>query len=104
MALSLTEVPTTILHSLWRAASDVLPMPVNQGDAIRLSGSVTQTDIGVLIGLTGSAAGRLILLGRTELFAKIADEMFGMELHGDMLTSFCGELCNMLGGNRKSVV
>ncbi|WP_026907583.1 chemotaxis protein CheX [Paucisalibacillus globulus] len=53
---------------------------------------------GVLIGITGDVKGQLILSGDSNVFSSIAEVMFGMPLEGEMLTSFSGELGNMIGG------
>ena len=53
---------------------------------------------GVLIGLTIDMNGKLILAGDTSIFASIGEAMFGMQLENEMLTSFSGELGNMIAG------
>ena len=54
---------------------------------------------GVLIGLTIDMNGKLILAGDTSIFASIGEAMFGMQLENEMLTSFSGELGNMIAGS-----
>lgn len=54
---------------------------------------------GVLIGLTGTMTGKLILNGLEATFQGISELMYGMRLEGPMLESFTGELGNMIGGN-----
>jgi len=54
---------------------------------------------GVLIGFTGDLKGKLILSGEHAVFSEIGKSMFGMDIEGEMLTSFSGELGNMLAGN-----
>ena len=53
---------------------------------------------GVIIGFTGDVKGQLILAGNMETFGTIGETMYGMPLAGEMLTSFSGELGNMLAG------
>jgi chemotaxis protein CheX len=57
---------------------------------------------GVLIGVTGDIRGQLIFAGETTVFSAIGETMFGMPLEGEMLSSFSGELGNMLAGNMSS--
>lgn len=53
---------------------------------------------GVLIGITGDVKGKLVLSGDLSVFGGIGESMYGMALQGEMLTSFSGELGNMLAG------
>ncbi|MFD2044943.1 chemotaxis protein CheX [Ornithinibacillus salinisoli] len=53
---------------------------------------------GVLIGITGDLKGKLVLAGDTAVFGSIGEAMFGMPLEGEMLSSFSGELGNMIAG------
>ena len=54
---------------------------------------------GVFIGIVGDIKGKLVLVGNKEAFASIGEVMFGMPIEGKMLTSFSGELGNMVAGN-----
>jgi chemotaxis protein CheX len=58
-----------------------------------------QKEMSVLIGVAGDLRGRLILDADRTVFGAIGAKMFGMELSGDMLDSFTGELGNMIAGN-----
>ncbi|SFB35907.1 chemotaxis protein CheX [Lentibacillus halodurans] len=53
---------------------------------------------GVLIGITGDVKGKLVLSGKSAIFSKVGEAMYGMPLEGDMLISFSGELGNMIAG------
>lgn len=53
---------------------------------------------GVLIGFTGDVKGKLVLSGDSAFFGSISDKMYGMSLEGEMLSSFVGELGNMIAG------
>lgn len=57
-----------------------------------------QLQFGVLIGITGDVKGKLILSGQTDVFSIIGETMFGTTIENDMLTSFSGELGNMIAG------
>src|SRR5699024_6992328 len=50
---------------------------------------------GVLIGIVGDLKGKLVLGGDIHMFGLIGEKMFGMEVTGDMLSSFSGEFGNM---------
>lgn len=55
-----------------------------------------QLQFGVLIGVVGEVKGKILFAGESAVFSGIASAMYGMELEGDMLSSFSGELGNML--------
>src|SRR5699024_12292347 len=61
-------------------------------DAIKVS-------LGVLIWIVGDLKGKLVLVGDIHMFCLIGEKMFGMEVTGDMLSSFSGEFGNMLAGS-----
>jgi chemotaxis protein CheX len=56
-------------------------------------------EMGVIIGLTGSFSGKLVLTGLESTFQGISEMMYGMILEGAMLESFAGEIGNMIGGH-----
>lgn len=60
--------------------------------------------LGVLIELTGDIRGQLIIQGEKTAFQEIGESMFGMQLDGDMLHSFTGELGNMIAGTLSSSI
>ncbi|MBR7554740.1 chemotaxis protein CheX [Allobacillus sp. GCM10007491] len=62
------------------------------------------TQFGVLIGITGHVKGQLLFSGDQNAFGVIGTSMFGMELSGDMLNSFCGEFGNMVAGGLATIV
>jgi len=54
--------------------------------------------MGVLIGITGDVKGQLVIASEAPVFSGIGERMFGMPLEGEMLSSFSGELGNMIAG------
>ncbi|SHF90281.1 chemotaxis protein CheX [Ornithinibacillus halophilus] len=88
---------TVLLNGTIASLNNVLPMkhelskPILQKDKIELS-------YAVLIGVTGDLKGKLVLLGEPSIFGSIGKVMFGMALEGEMLSSFSGELGNMVAG------
>ena len=54
---------------------------------------------GVFIGIVGDIKGKLVLVANKDAFGTVGEEMFGMPIGDDMLTSFSGELGNMIAGN-----
>lgn len=58
-----------------------------------------QLQIGVLIGITGDVKGQLVITSEAPVFSNIGETMFGMPLEGEMLSSFSGELGNMIAGS-----
>lgn len=64
----------------------------------QLHESSLHLQFGVLIGVTGDIKGKLVFSGDLNLFSYIGEAMYGMSLEGEMLTSFSGELGNMIAG------
>lgn len=63
-----------------------------------------QIKYGVLIGFLGDVSGKLLLMGDTVVFGAIGEMMFGMPIQDEMLTSFTGELGNIIAGGIASAV
>src|SRR5699024_1140226 len=87
-----------LLNGAIEAVNQVIPLkpsilkPESKEDPIELS-------FGVLIGFVGDIKGKIMFVGDAETFANIGEVMFGMPVEGEMLTSFSGELGNMIAGN-----
>jgi chemotaxis protein CheX len=64
--------------------------------------NLTTVALGVVIALTGDIRGQLIIKGEHNVFQHIGETMFGMQLEGEMLQSFTGELGNMIAGTLSS--
>lgn len=90
---------TSILNGTIEAVRSVVPVSFNIGAPEKISQPLIQTALGVLIGMTGDIKGRLIIEGDYNVLGGIGESMFGMPLEGEMLTSFTGELGNMIAGN-----
>jgi chemotaxis protein CheX len=90
---------TEILNGTIQSVSTVIPIHMTREQPTMANGPITQSEVGVLLGIAGSAPGQLIVHGTRQVFSAIATTMFGMELGDDMLESFIGELGNMIGGN-----
>lgn len=90
---------TMILNGTVQAISTVIPLSITMDKPLLLKAPVLQTEIGVLIGVTGDVRGRLILEGAKIVFCGIGEVLFGMALEGEMLESFAGEIGNMIAGN-----
>lgn len=57
------------------------------------------TEMCVLVGFTGEICGRMLIDGSIQSFRRLGEMMFGMELEGEMLHSFVGEIANMVAGS-----
>ncbi|WP_078543837.1 chemotaxis protein CheX [Litchfieldia alkalitelluris] len=60
--------------------------------------SAIPIDLGVSVHFTGDMKGLLFLKGEKDTFSSIAEMLYGMRLDGEMLTSFTGEVGNMIAG------
>lgn len=98
--MAATATVTDLLNRTLDAVSNVLPMENNRtsGPAL-IQDAFVQSEMGVLIGITGPCPGRLILNAHVNTFANVAKAMYGMALEGDLLESFVGEIGNMVAGN-----
>lgn len=102
--MTLTKSVTDILNGTIDAVKSVVPLEIQVEKPALFTQPFTQHSIGVLIGMTGDARGRIIIDGDHEVFGKIGEAMFGMVLEGEMLESFAGELGNMIAGNISTFV
>ena len=89
----------TVLNGAIHSLKTILPMELNIQSPSISSEPYIQMEMGVLIGLVGDIKGRVIIDSTSSIFSTIGEKMFGMELQGDMLESFTGELGNMFAGN-----
>lgn len=90
---------TAILNSVLESAATVFPMPTTPGKLSLVSAHDTHVGYSILIGVTGDLHGRLVFDTTQQLVASVAEVMYGMQISGEMLDSFAGELANMIGGN-----
>lgn len=91
------KIATQLLNAVLNSIKNVVPIEFQQ-DKPKLMDANLKMKYGVLIGMTGDVKGQLILMGEPEVFAKIGETMFGMPIEGEMLSSFSGELGNMVAG------
>lgn len=99
MTTAASSAITEILNGTIQSVSSVIPIPMTREQPSMVAGPIMQSEVGVLLGIAGSAPGQLIIHGKREVFSGIATAMFGMALSDEMLESFIGELGNMVGGN-----
>ncbi|MDY0410175.1 chemotaxis protein CheX [Virgibacillus soli] len=88
---------TTLLNGTILSLKLVIPIHHHPNKPEKINGEF-QISYGVLIGIVGDVNGKLVVSGSADLFAEIGQAMFGMPLEGEMLTSFSGELGNMIAG------
>ncbi len=94
-SLILAEILNGVVHGI----STVIPQPMEKGKPEFSSHQLTQPEVGVLIGVIGATQCQLVIDGSLRSFSHLASILYGMELEGDMLESFIGEIGNMVGGN-----
>nr|WP_226037134.1 chemotaxis protein CheX [Aquibacillus saliphilus] len=88
---------TNLLNGTITSIKNVIPLELNL-DKPQISEQSLKIEFGVLIGITGDIKGKMILNGDPAVFGYIGHKMFGMPLEGEMLSSFSGELGNMIAG------
>ncbi|MBN9653028.1 hypothetical protein J0K78_02025 [Halobacillus sp. GSS1] len=52
-----------------------------------------------MIGMTSDLTGNLLVEGSVASFSLVEEKMYGLSLEGKILSSFTGELANMITGN-----
>jgi len=92
-----TETITHLLNGTGASIKNVVPLSVEMNKPSTVEGKL-DLEFGVLIGMTGDIKGKLILAGKSNVFSVIGETMFGMPVEGEMLSSFSGELGNMIAG------
>ncbi|MCL6443903.1 MAG: chemotaxis protein CheX [Alicyclobacillus sp.] len=97
--MSISAAIREILNGTLEAIHTVIPHPAVRETPYLVNAPIFQSDMGVLVGITGAVPGRLLVLADTQVFVSLASTMFGVTLEGNMLESFVGELGNMIGGN-----
>lgn len=97
--MSTTESLTDVFNRTIDSVKSVIPIDFTFDQPRLHTENLTNVALGVLIVLTGDIRGQLIIQGEQSVFQKIGALMFGMELEGEMLQSFTGELGNMIAGN-----
>ncbi|WP_102028137.1 chemotaxis protein CheX [Salirhabdus sp. Marseille-P4669] len=91
------EIITTMLNGVYVSINNVLPLEIHLEKPTRQDKHL-DIEFGVLIGFTGDVKGKLVIGSRKNVFGTIAEKMYGMPLEGEMLSSFSGELGNMIAG------
>lgn len=87
-----------LLNGLIQSMQEVIPQTVKIGAPSLYKEPFTQSEAGVLIGITGDVRARIILESSSTIFGNIGLSMYGMEISGEMLESFIGEFGNMSAG------
>lgn len=88
-----------MLNGTIESVKTVIPFSIGVDKPSVIKKPLIRTPLGVLIEVTGSIKGRIIIEGNQHIFSKIGEAMFGMSLEGEMLDSFTGELGNMIAGH-----
>ena len=97
------KVITELLNETITSFQEIVPVAFDV-ERPQLQASPLSLKYGVLIGMTGDIRGNLVLSGNSTLFQNIGEKMFGMALEGSMLSSFTGELGNMLAGKLSTII
>ncbi|TFB14219.1 chemotaxis protein CheX [Filobacillus milosensis] len=92
-----------LLNGTISSIKKVIPMDLDVNQPSRLENHL-QLEFGVLIGITGDLQGRLVLSANSQVFSSVGESMYGIPLEGEMLSSFSGELGNMIAGNISSII
>lgn len=97
MSVTDLKIVTTIQEAMIDSIKQIIPLQTVKVDSKTGSKEIT-LNFAVLVGLTGEIKGKILYKGEVSLFSSVGNIMFGMEIEGDMLKSFAGELGNMISG------
>ncbi|WP_227521489.1 chemotaxis protein CheX [Bacillus alkalisoli] len=86
------------------SVKSVIPLTLSFEEPTIIENTMTSISMGVSIQLTGDLQAQLFIFGESDVFQKLSETMFGMQLEGEMLHSFTGELGNMIAGNLSNYV
>jgi chemotaxis protein CheX len=93
-----------LINSTIESLGQIIQIPTDIRSPQEFVQGVVQSEIGVLVGITGDVYGRILLEGSSETFSKLGETMFGMPLEGEMLHSFVGEIANMIAGKASTII
>ncbi|UFT98278.1 chemotaxis protein CheX [Radiobacillus kanasensis] len=102
-AVARNEVVRELYNGTIQSLKTVVPIPHEVGSPQK-SDTTLSVKFGVLIGITGDIKGRILLKADPSIFSSIGEVMFGMPLEGEMLSSFSGELGNMIAGSLSTTI
>ncbi|HJV44997.1 MAG TPA: chemotaxis protein CheX [Bacillota bacterium] len=88
-----------IQESIEEAVKLVIPLPITVRSSFQVSDPVPLEAINIMLGCTGNFRGQVFIESSVEFFKQIGATLFGMEMEGEMLHSFIGEMGNMIMGN-----
>ncbi|ENH96801.1 chemotaxis protein [Gracilibacillus halophilus YIM-C55.5] len=95
--VSMNEIIKELYNGSVQSIKSVVPVE-HEFDAPKMTTNPLQVEYGVLIGYSGSFKGDLLIEASHDVFSKIGEALYGMQISDDMLDSFSGELGNMLAG------
>jgi chemotaxis protein CheX len=96
---NLSSRVTDLLNASIEAVNSVIPNTFHPGSPSITTAPILQTELGVLVGITGDVRGRLFVSTTIDTFARIGKSMYGIEIGDEMVKSFASEFTNMIAGN-----
>lgn len=93
-----------VLNGAISSLSTIVPVKFDVLSPVLTAQPYEQKELSVLVNIVGAFKGRLILDTNIEIINIIGQSMFGMNIEGEMVESFTGELGNMVAGNLCTVL
>lgn len=104
MTTDLSSNVTDILNASIQAVENAIPGKFELRSPTVTSAPIEQTQLGVIIGLTGEGVrGRFFVSSTAACFAQIGKEMYGTDLDDKVVLSFASEFANMFAGNMSRI-
>lgn len=92
-----------MLFLAYEAVKQIIPVPANLQQIQQMNTKIPISNISVLIGITGDIKGQMLFDGSKNTFSSIGEVLFGMSIGDEMMSSFVGELGNMIAGNVSTI-
>jgi len=93
-----------MLDSLCNTLSSIMPRTVRQAKLVTAPSPWNGSQMGVSIGYASPVSLRMVIDGERDMFGRMGEMMFGMQLEGEMLDSCVGEMANMLAGGTTTIL
>lgn len=101
--LDQNSILTDLLNGTYTSLKNVVPLHHEMHPPKKIE-QYLLLHFGVLIGITGDIQAKMIISGETSIFSTLSQALYGMTLEGEMLTSFSGELGNMIAGSLSTII
>ncbi|MYL48513.1 chemotaxis protein CheX [Halobacillus litoralis] len=102
--MSLYHSIPTVLNGGIHTVHRIMPFELTTEQPSLLNETHLNDELRSLIRITGDLTGKLLIERSEASFSIVGEKIYGLSLEGEMLSSFTGELGNMIAGNLATIV